>query len=95
MINESKKFDCKIFDEPYFLEINQKKIYILHHPELITKEMTENSDFVIHGHTHRYRSEFINNALIFNPGECAGHLKGKNNVGVIDTSAKTGNVISF
>ena len=95
LINESKKFDCKIFDEPHFLEINQKRIYILHHPELITKNMTENSDFVIHGHTHRYRSEFINNALIFNPGECAGHLKGKNNVGVIDTSTNTGQVISF
>ena len=57
--------------------------------------MIENSDFILHGHTHRYRSELINNTLIFNPGECAGILKGKNHIGLIDTEKRTSKIIIF
>ena len=41
-------------------------------------------DIILHGHTHRFREEVINKVLIFNPGESAGMLKGKNAVGIVD-----------
>ena len=91
----SKEFDCKIFKEPHFIEINEKKFSILHHPELINREMVYKSDYIIHGHTHRFRLEKVENCIIFNPGECAGFLKGKNQVGLIDTSVKEPKVINF
>ena len=53
------------------------------------------ADFILHGLTHRYRSELVQNALIFNPGECAGILKGKNHIGLIDTSKKISEIIKF
>ena len=92
---ESKKYGFKFYDEPFILEKNKIKIAILHHPELINREMTEEMDFILHGHTHRYRSEKVNNSLIFNPGECAGFLKGKNKVGIIDIEKKKSKIISF
>tara|TARA_B100000989_G_scaffold158950_1_gene118657 strand:+ start:598 stop:936 length:339 start_codon:yes stop_codon:yes gene_type:complete len=91
----AKKFNCDFFEEPYRIEVNQKKIIILHHPELINEEMIQNADFILHGHTHKYRSELVQNTLIFNPGECAGILKGKNHVGIIDTKKKISRIIKF
>ena len=39
---------------------------------------------MLHGHTHRYTNQEINGVKIFNPGECAGMIAGKNAVGIID-----------
>ena len=95
LIAASKKFNCSLFEEPYLLKTNGRKIYILHHPDLINKNMSIKGDFIVHGHTHRYRSEIINNSLIFNPGECAGFLEGKNKIGLLDLEKKISNTISF
>ena len=95
LIEVAKKFDCNFFDEPYKIEIGEKKIIIIHHPELINEEMVLNADFILHGHTHRYRSELIKDTLVFNPGECAGILKGKNNIGLVDTEKKISEIIHF
>ena len=91
----SKLFDCKIFEEPYSLTLNKKKIIILHHPELIDDEMTLSNDIILHGHTHRYRSEVINSCLVFNPGECAGMIKGKNQIGIVNTEDLSPRIINF
>ena len=63
-----------------------KKIAIFHEPNGIDKYLMENKDIdiILHGHTHRFREEVINKVLIFNPGESAGMLKGKNAVGIVD-----------
>ena len=95
LMEEAKKFDCNFYEEPHKIEVDQKEIIIIHHPELINEEMILNADFILHGHTHRYRSELIQSTLIFNPGECAGILKGKNNVGLIDTKKKVSKIIQF
>jgi len=95
LIEESNKFDCNLYDEPHFLKVKNKKIYILHHPEMIDENILSSSDFILHGHTHRYRSERINSALVFNPGECAGLMKGKNQIGIIDLTNSKSKIINF
>jgi len=91
----AKKFDCKIYDEPFFTEIENKKISLLHHPDLIDDAMISNNDLILHGHTHRFRLERINNCIIFNPGECAGFMKNKNQVGLVDFSFIEPEIINF
>ena len=95
LLIESEKLKFKIYCEPYFFQKNNYKFAIVHHPELIDKKMTKEMDFIFHGHTHRYRSETINKALIFNPGECAGFIEGKNNVGLVDVEKRESKIISF
>ena len=95
LLIEAKKFNCNFFEEPHRIEVDQKKIIILHHPELIDEEMVLDADFIFHGHTHRYKSDLVKNALIFNPGECAGILEGKNHIGLINTKKKTSEIINF
>jgi putative phosphoesterase len=73
-------------DPPKAIEIYNKKIMIFHEPDNIETILTTNThiDLILHGHTHRFRHELINNTLVFNPGESAGMIKGKNAIGIVD-----------
>jgi len=73
-------------EPPLSLTLENKKIAVFHEPELIDRYVEENLDvqLIIHGHTHRYREETLNNIIFFNPGESAGSLKGKNALGLIN-----------
>ena len=57
--------------------------------------MLEKSDVILHGHTHMYRHEKINGCLIFNPGECAGLMQGKNKIGILDLKSLNTQLLSF
>ena len=75
------------FDNPpKFINLASKRIAIFHEPDLINDVLSKdpNIDIVLHGHTHRYREEILNNTLVFNPGESAGMQKGKNAIGIIN-----------
>lgn len=91
----SKKFNCQIFCEPHFIQIEDKRFCLLHHPDLIDNEMISNNDLILHGHTHRYKLEKIDSCIIYNPGECAGFMKGKNQIGLIDTKELNPITINF
>ena len=77
-------FDFKL--PPYVISLENKKIAIFHEPDLICSILEEQKDIdlVLHGHTHRYRNEDIEGVKYFNPGECAGSLKGKNSIGIVN-----------
>ncbi len=82
----SRDFDCQIKTEPFYIELEKKNICLIHHPELITEKMLSENNIIFHGHTHRFRLENTEEAIIFNPGECAGILKGKNQIGLVNLS---------
>jgi len=88
-------FRCKIYEEPYSTELNSVKISVFHHPDLIETKNFQENDLILHGHTHRYRLEKIDNCTVFNPGECAGFMKGKNKIGLIDLKNLDPKVINF
>jgi putative phosphoesterase len=64
------------------LAIAGRRIVVVHDP----RELAGRSDFdlALHGHTHRLTVEREPHRLVFNPGECAGHLAGYNAIGVVD-----------
>ena len=41
------------------------------------------------------QDEVIHNTFIFNPGECAGFIKGKNAIGIINVSLPGMDIINF
>jgi putative phosphoesterase len=59
-----------------------RRIVVVHDP----RELAARGDFdlALHGHTHRLTVEREARRLVFNPGECAGHMAGYNAVGVVD-----------
>ena len=60
------------------------------HPPLLSEV-----DVALHGHDHRHRDEDHWGALVFNPGECAGHMPGYNQVGVVDLVALETEILRF
>jgi predicted phosphodiesterase len=66
--------------------LENKKIAVFHEPELIEEYIKDHQDvdLVLHGHTHRYQEEIIDDIIYFNPGESAGSMEGKSAIGLID-----------
>ena len=84
-------------EPPSLITLCDKNIAIFHEPDAIPNFLSENKDIdiVIHGHTHRYRHEIVNNVLLFNPGESAGMQKGKNAIGIINLNSLEARRIFF
>ena len=71
---------------PFYFEYAGRKIAVMHDPINLEEVIDRYKalDLIIHGHTHRYRYEIINGVVVFNPGECAGIMKGKNAIGIVN-----------
>lgn len=69
---------------PFDLVWHARRIVVVHDPLEFVGSSIEDAQLALHGHTHRQRIERDAQRLVFNPGECAGHMKGYNTVGVVD-----------
>ena len=74
----------QLVDPPLELEWAGRRILVIHDPGALDGALAEHHDVVLHGHNHRHVNERRGRSLIFNPGECAGHLPGANAVGLVD-----------
>lgn len=63
--------DYKIHKEPYYFKIKDSKYKLMHIPN----HLTPNSDIIIYGHTHIFKTEYVNNTLFLNPGELCAREK--------------------
>ncbi len=89
-----------IFEEPPFvLEWHRRSIMVVHDPLEFEGHLNRNHDLALHGHTHLYRYEELTVAsttqVMFNPGECAGHINGFNAIGVLDLATLSAELIRF
>jgi len=83
------EYNFNFQEPPLSLTLEGRKIAVFHEPELIDGYIKEHADvqLIIHGHTHRHREEILSNIIIFNPGESAGSLEGRNALGLIDLNS--------
>ena len=89
-----------IFEEPPFvLEWHQRSIMVVHDPLEFEGHLNPTHELALHGHTHLYRYErqTVRGAtqVMFNPGECAGHMLGFNAIGVLDLRTLAAELIRF
>ena len=64
--------EYRIKTEPYYIKIADLKIKMMHLPYY----MTPDSDIVIYGHLHRFKSSMEGKTLFLNPGEVCGRESG-------------------
>jgi predicted phosphodiesterase len=85
----------ELAEPPLELHWAGRRITVVHdrraHPELALATR----DVLLHGHDHRLALERIENTLVFNPGECAGWLEGRNAVGILDLVRLEADVLRF
>ena len=77
-------FGMRFLDPPLRVEWSGKRIGVVHDPLDIGAPLLAANDVVIHGHNHTRVIERVNDTLIVNPGESAGHMTGFNAVGILD-----------
>jgi putative phosphoesterase len=82
-------------DPPLELVWHERRILVAHDPLELVPGTLRGSDVLLHGHDHRHRSERLDGTLVFNPGECAGHLRGHNAVGILDLARLETGIVKF
>ncbi len=82
-------------DPPLELVWAERRIVVVHDPRALAAVPLGAGALANHGHTHRLTIEERVGAVIFNPGECAGHMTGYNAVGVVDLRTLRPELIRF
>lgn len=92
-----RRHGFRFCEPPLKLVWAERELVVVHDPRDLdaqSKELTGGS-VALHGHTHRHRIERNGDALIFNPGECAGHMTGQNAVGLLDLASLETELLRF
>jgi len=82
-------------DPPFVWEIGPRRVLVAHDPVELEAAPEPGCEVVLHGHTHRRTVECSPERLLFNPGECAGHLAGRQTVGVVDLDTLQPELLHF
>jgi len=80
----SEKFLC---DEMLDLNLAGKRVFMIHgdyKTELEKRIASGDYDYVIHGHTHRYRDERVGSTRVINPGALGGRYIGERSFATLD-----------
>lgn len=85
--NAAARYDLHLVDPPLELHLDEREILVVHDPRELPADAFSRSRLLLHGHTHRHREKRRSGSLAFNPGECAGHMKGHNAVGVVELAS--------
>ncbi|MBU0721810.1 YfcE family phosphodiesterase [bacterium] len=64
-----KKYN--LVQEPHYFKLANTRFKLMHLPYY----MSPDAEVVLFGHTHEFKSEFINGTLFLNPGECCARNK--------------------
>ena len=82
-------------DPPLELHWAGRHIVVVHDVTEHPHDELHSGDVLLHGHDHFRRIERVSGTLVFNPGECAGHMRGLNAVGVLDLAELDAEILLF
>ena len=76
--------DYNLVQEPHYFKLADTKFKLMHLPFY----MTPDTEVVIFGHTHEFKSEFINGTLFLNPGESCARNKPVSECAMLEVKPK-------
>lgn len=91
----AERLGIMLAEPPYEVTWGGRDVLVVHDPRELDPALRPGHQLVLHGHNHLRVHERSPGRLIFNPGECAGHLEGRNAVGVVDLGALDAEVLLF
>lgn len=74
----------EVYESPHSVELDGKRVLIVHELSEATVRSVENHALVVHGYTHRREMRNRGDALILNPGEACGWLHGTPTAAIVD-----------
>ena len=91
----ARLYGMTLRDPPFELVLAKRRIVVVHDPRDLKRLALDSYDVALHGHIHRRVIERTEGRLVFNPGECAGHLRGHNAIGVVDLASLDTEILRF
>lgn len=91
----AERLGISLAEPPFEVAWEDREILVVHDPRDVEEALRDAHGLVLHGHNHLRVHDRDAGRLIFNPGECAGHLEGHNAVGVVDLGALSAEVLLF
>ena len=85
----------EFLDPPLRLTLHGRSVMVVHDPLEFEGALDSSIELALHGHTHRHCDQWHGQQLHFNPGECAGHMKGLNAIGVVDLTDLSTELLRF
>ena len=89
------RYAMTLGDPPLELVWAERRIVVVHDPRDLAGVQRAEHEVALHGHTHRRTIDRSGGRLVFNPGECAGHVAGQNAVGVLDLATLETEILLF
>ena len=89
------EFGFHFIDGLLELRWSGRRVFVVHDPLEIDATVHTRADVILHGHIHRRVEERENGMLVFNPGECAGHVPGSNSIGIVDLQTLECEILRF
>jgi putative phosphoesterase len=80
----SASLGIDLTDPPRRLQLGGRRIAVVHDPLEFDEPLRQEHEVLLHGHTHLHVEERRAGSLVFNPGECAGWMEGRNVIGILD-----------
>jgi len=80
-----------LVQEPYYFKLAETKFKLMHLPFY----MAPDTEVVIYGHTHEFKSEFIDGTLFLNPGESCARNKPVSECALLEITDKKFKVTYF
>ena len=93
--DHAAELDAELVEPPYEWILASRRVLVTHDPIELAGAVEDGHALVLHGHTHRCTIERSATQLLFNPGECAGHLAGRQTVGVVDLATLEPELLHF
>lgn len=91
-----KMYGDRIQNQIRELNIRDKRIVIMHEPQMIEAlARSGNFDVIVYGHMHEVDIRKIGNTLIINPGEACGWLYGKPTIMLLNLDSLNPEVVSL
>ena len=85
----------ELAEPPFEWVLATRHVLVAHDPVELEGAVEDQHTVVLHGHTHRRTIERTDGRLVFNPGECAGHLAGRQTVGIVDLATLEPELLHF
>jgi putative phosphoesterase len=95
LASAAARLGIELADPPLELHWARRRLLVVHDPRDLAVHPAAAHDLALHGHTHRHYLARADGRVVFNPGECAGHLIGHNAIGVVDLVALEAELLRF
>ena len=91
----ARRFGMHFAEAPLRLSWADRQLVVVPDPRDLESQGDADWDIALHGHTHLRSEVRTGGRLVFNPGECAGHLKGHNAIGLVDLPTLETEILLF